>query len=277
MQKGCLRFVALGNLSIRPMQSLANQWRRNSGALLIVGCMSAPVGCSSQYEPEGQFWTDVGPSSSGVSSAAAEAGAGGTDPAELEDDPTQLEDAPTEAAVAPSEGASTSIVGRSPVTEPTTVNATSTAVVAASPTCSLGVSVTTTQPGGKYRPRNVGAIWIADSTGRFVKSLDVWGNRRLSHVTAWTAATKAAGVSGNKVDAVTSATLSAHRAHNVTWNCKDYAGKVAPDDTYRVYFEVTDSNNTGPNHFETFTKGPSATTVQGNATNFNGIVLTFQP
>src|SRR6187455_1218769 len=129
MQKGCLRFVALGNLSIRPMQSLANQWRRNSRALLIVGCMSAPVGCSSQYEPEGQFWTDVGPSSSGVSSTAAEAGAGGTDPAELEDDPT-------EAAVAPSEGASTSIVGRSPVSEPTTVNATTTAVVAASPTCS---------------------------------------------------------------------------------------------------------------------------------------------
>ena len=44
----------------------------------------------------------------------------------------------------------------------------------------------------------------------------------------------------------------------MTWNCKDYAGKVAPDDTYRVYFEVTDSNNTGPNHFEAFTKGPSA-------------------
>jgi hypothetical protein len=240
--------------------------------------MSAPVGCSSEYEPEGQFWTDVGASSSAASSTAAEAGAAGTDPAGLEDDPSELEDAPTAGEVAPSEGASTSIVNRSPVGEPTTGSAsTSTAVVAASPTCSLGVSVTTTQPGGKYRPRNVGAIWVADSTGRFVKSLDVWGNRRLSHVTAWTAATKAAGVSGNKVDAVTSATLSAHRAHNVTWNCKDYAGKVMPDGTYRVYFEITDSNNTGPNHFETFTKGPSAATVQGNATNFNGIVLTFQP
>lgn len=268
------------------MRSLANQWRRNSGVLLIVGWVSTPIGCSSQYEPEGQFWTDLGPSSSGVSSTAAEAGAGGNDPTGLEEDPTELEDDPTAGEVGPragevgpSEGASTPIVNRTaPTGEPPTADtSTSVAVVAASPTCSLDVSVTTTQPGGKYKPRNVGAIWIADSTGRFVKSLEVWGNRRLSHVTAWTAATKAAGVAGNKVDAVTSATLSAHRTHNVTWNCKDYAGKVAPDDTYRVYFELTDSNNSGPNHFEAFTKGPSATTVQGNATNFNGILLTFQP
>jgi hypothetical protein len=144
-------------------------------------------------------------------------------------------------------------------------------------TCSLSVSVTTTAPGGKYQPRNVGAIWIADDAGVFIKSLDVWGNRRLSHVTAWTAATKAAGVPGNKVDAVSSATLTAHRAHNVSWNCEDYNGQVVPDGTYRVYFEVTDSNNSGPNHFETFTKGPTPATAQANATNFNGIVLTFTP
>jgi hypothetical protein len=148
---------------------------------------------------------------------------------------------------------------------------------AVSQTCSLSVSVTTTAPGGKYKPRNVGAVWVADASGKFVKSLDVWGNKRLSHVTAWTAATKAAGLSGNKVDAVTSATLSTHRAHNVTWNCRDARDQGLPDGTYRVYFEVTDSNNSGPNHFETFTKGPMATTVQGSATNFNAIVLKFNP
>jgi len=270
------------------MQSLANQWHRNSGVLLIVGSLCAPIGCSSQYEPEGQFWTDLGPSNSGASSTTAESEPADTEPTALEDDPPGSEETATssqetatsgEAIPSPAEGrASTSTVNRSPTSEPSTANASSsTAVVPASQTCSLSVSVTTTAPGGKYRPRNVGAIWIADSTGRFVKSLDVWGNRRLSHVTAWTAATKAAGVSGNKVDAVTSATLSTHRTHDVTWNCTDYAGKVALDGTYRVYFEVTDSNSTGPNYFETFTKGPSAATVQGNETNFNGIVLTFQP
>jgi hypothetical protein len=275
MQKDCLRFVSLGNLDHTRMQSVANQWRRNSRVLLIVGYMSASVGCSSQYEPEGQFWPDLGPSSSGGSSTAAEAEAAGSDPTGLEDETTNGEAAPS--PTEESAGASLPI-SRSPMGAPPPTNTSSSnAVVGASPTCSLSVSVTTTQPGGKYRPRNVGAIWIADSTGAFVKSLDVWGNRRLSHVTAWTAATKAAGVSGNKVDAVSSATLSAHRTHNVTWNCKDYTGTVAPDDTYRVYFEVTDSNSAGPNHFETFTKGPSAATVQGNATNFNGIVLTFQP
>ena len=143
--------------------------------------------------------------------------------------------------------------------------------------CSLSVSVTTTAPGGRYQPRNVGAIWISDDAGVFIKSLDVWGNRRLSHVTAWNAATRAAGVAGNKVDAVSSATLTAHRTHNVTWNCEDYNSQVVPDGTYRVYFEVTDSNNSGPNHFETFTKGPTAGTAQASATNFNGIVLTFTP
>jgi hypothetical protein len=153
----------------------------------------------------------------------------------------------------------------------------SSATDSGSPTCSLSVSVTTTAPGGNYKPRNVGAIWIADSSGGFIKSLDVWGNRRLSHVTAWNAATRAAGVAGNKVDAVTSATLTAHRAHNVTWNCTDYSEQVVPDDSYRVYFEITDSNGSGPNHFETFTKGPTAATVQGSATNFTGIVLSFTP
>jgi hypothetical protein len=79
------------------------------------------------------------------------------------------------------------------------------------------------------------------------------------------------------VDAVSSATLTAHRTHNVTWNCEDYSGQLVPDGAYRVYFEVTDSNNSGPNHFETFTKGATAAMAQASATNFNGIVLTFTP
>jgi hypothetical protein len=146
-----------------------------------------------------------------------------------------------------------------------------------SATCSLSVSVTTTAPGGQYAPRNVGAIWVANSSGAFVKSLEVWGNQRLSHVTAWNAATKAAGVAANKVDAITSATLSAHRAHNVTWNCQNYNRQPVADGTYRVYFEVTDSNQSGPSHFESFAKGSTPVTVQGSSTNFNNISLVFKP
>lgn len=184
----------------------------------------------------------------------------------------------TSSAPATAGSAGNSAGGGSSTGEPSATDGVNSATNGAvSQTCSLSVSVTTTAPGGKYKPRNVGAVWIADASGKFVKSLDVWGNKRLSHVTAWNAATKAAGLAGNKVDAVTSATLSTHRAHNLTWNCRDARDQGMPDATYRVYFEVTDSNNSGPNHFETFTKGPMATTVQASATNFNAIVLKFNP
>jgi hypothetical protein len=265
------------------MCSLPIQRLRLSGALLLVSCTSATFGCSSGYEPDGQFWTNSGPVSFGVgSTAAAGDDAGANDPTGGANGATadSTDEGPSN-SIRLDEGSSnsnnsagggSSMGGGSAV-----AGGTSAPSGAGSQTCSLSVSVTTTAPGGKYRPRNVGAIWIADSSGRFVKSLDVWGNRRLSHVTAWTAATRAAGAAGNKVDAVSSATLTAHRAHNVNWNCQDYRGQVVPDGTYRVYFEVTDRSSSGPNHFETFTKGPMAATVQGSATNFNGIALTFKP
>jgi hypothetical protein len=246
---------------------------------VLVSCPSALLGCSSQYEPEGQFWPSSGPVSFAVGSTSSEEDAGAGEPAASVDGVT--EGPVSGILLGPSSGGRNDSAGAA---RPVGTSASgaggasaSGAGAAGSPTCSLGVSVTTIAPGGKYRPRNVGAIWIADSAGRFVKSLDVWGNRRLSHVTVWNAATRAAGVTGNKVDAVTSATLTAHRAHNVTWNCRDYRGQVVPDDTYRVYFEVTDASSSGPNHFETFTKGPVGGTVQGSAANFSGIVLTFTP
>lgn len=284
------------------------RWRPISGTLLLFG---AAVGCASPYEPEGQFWTSsepaglgVGPTTSaggaaadGSSGSAAGATVGvpldegtgsdtssdeGTSIAPPLDNGASSDVAPTAqggTAATSSIGATQGSAGAggSP-SQPAPTDAVSSAGTAVdSATCSLSVSVTTTAPGGRYRPRNVGAIWVADASGGFVKSLDVWGNRRLSHVTAWTAATKAANLAGNKVDAVTAATLSAHRTHQVTWNCRDTRDQIMPDGTYRVYLEVTDSNGSGPNHFETFTKGPMAATVEGNATNFNDITLTFVP
>jgi hypothetical protein len=144
-------------------------------------------------------------------------------------------------------------------------------------TCALDVTVTTAPHGGRYTPRNVGAIWIANAAGSYVKSLDVWGNRRLSHVEAWIAATGAAGVPQDRVDAVTGATSATHRTHLVSWDCTDHQGQLVPDGTYRVYFEVTEANAAGPNHFETFEKGSTAVALQANATNFQGIELAFQP
>lgn len=148
---------------------------------------------------------------------------------------------------------------------------------AESPTCALEVVATTVEIGGRYEPRNAGAIWVADDSGKFVKSLEVWGNRRLRHVEAWNDATAAAGVARNDVDAITSATLRTHGQHSVSWNCRDFDDQPLPDGDYRVYFEQTESNRAGPIHFESFSKGPEAVSLKGNSRGFADIALDFTP
>jgi hypothetical protein len=260
--------------------------------VLLIGS-GGLLGCSSRYQPEGQFWPNL--DSVSVGGAVATAGTG--DPTAGAQGSVAGSSNGGESAIDPGSGGSDNSFGGSDSTSGggnSTSAGSSTGgragmgggssggggsggAVTGSATCSLSVSVTTTAPGGNYKPRNVGAIWVADSSGAFVKSLEVWGSQRLSHVTAWNAATRAAGAAGNKVDAVTSATLSAHRTHSVTWNCLNYNRQAVPDGMYRVYFEVTDSNSSGPNHFESFAKGPMPVMAQSSSTNFNNISLMFKP
>jgi len=283
--------------------------------LSVVG-MSLSVGCASNYQPEGQFWpVQSSGGSSGAIGTVGQSGAAVPTAGTLSDlaGSSSGGGGPAGASfggVAQSSGGSNPSGGTFPSAgsggnpaggrsgmggggaggRPGTGGGGSAGGSSAggpgsggssgagvSTTCSLSVAVTTTAAGGQYAPRNVGAIWVANSTGTFVKSLEVWGNQRLSHVTAWNAATKAAGVAANKVDAITSATLSAHRTHNVTWNCQNYNRQPVADGTYRVYFELTDSNQSGPNHFETFAKGAAPVTVQGSSNSFNNISLVFKP
>ena len=144
--------------------------------------------------------------------------------------------------------------------------------------CSLSVAVTTVTDNGRYSPRNIGAIWITKSSGAFVKTLEVWAGQRMSHLTMWGSVTASAGMSRNTVDAVTGATLSSHETHNVSWNCTDTAGTVVPDGPYRVYFEMTDRNASGPNSFVAFTKAPMSQKVTPpDATYFKQISLVFSP
>jgi hypothetical protein len=144
--------------------------------------------------------------------------------------------------------------------------------------CSLSVTVTTVTDNGNYSPRNIGAIWIANGSGAFVKTLAAWAGQRISHLTMWGSVTAAAGMSRNTVDAVTGATLSSHRTHNVSWNCTDTNESVVPDGPYRVYFEMTDRNASGPNSFVAFTKAPmSQTLMPPDATYFKQISVVFSP
>jgi hypothetical protein len=144
--------------------------------------------------------------------------------------------------------------------------------------CSLSVSVLTVTDNGSYSPRNVGAIWITKSDDTFVKTLAVWARTRISRLTLWNSSTSSANLDGNTVDAITGATLSSHQTHNVTWNCTDTNRKPVPDGAYRVYFEMTDKNSSGPHYSVDFMKGPAPfMTSPPDQSNFKNIKLVFTP
>ena len=148
----------------------------------------------------------------------------------------------------------------------------------ASANCSLTVKVTTASAGGRYAPRNIGAIWLADKSGNFIRSLEVWAQQRAGNLTLWNSATSKAGAAGSRVDIVSQATLNSHTTHTSTWNCQDFKKLPVPDGTYRVYFEMTDDNKAGPNRFEEFSKAAASATLKPtDSTNFKSIELSFKP
>jgi hypothetical protein len=94
-----------------------------------------------------------------------------------------------------------------------------------------------------YSPKNVGAVWITNGPGTFVKTLQVWAARRISKLGEWSDLTSAAGVSRNTTDAVTSATARTHVVHSTSWNCTDYARKPLRQGAYSVCMEVNEAND----------------------------------
>ncbi len=140
----------------------------------------------------------------------------------------------------------------------------------------LTFNVLTHTQNGQFAPRNVGAIWIENSSGGFVKTLAIWARQRLNHLNKFNAEAGA-----NNVDAVTSATLPDHVTHMVTWNLKDLNGSVVPDGDYKVVVECTDRNSPA-GAFDTisFTKGPTRpmpqTIAVPDATYFTGMSITLQ-
>lgn len=105
----------------------------------------------------------------------------------------------------------------------------------------VSFKIRTTSPGGNFSPRNIGAIWVEDASGNFVKTLQVWADRRIQYLYAWNNKSNS-----NKVDALTSATLSSHQTHNVTWNVKNHLGNDVPDGQYVLKVEMTDQHAQGP-------------------------------
>ena len=105
---------------------------------------------------------------------------------------------------------------------------------------SKNFSVTTTSYNGQYAPRHVLAIWIEDSSGKFVKTLLVNAAARKSYLTSWIS-----NSSGNVTDATTGATLNSHSTHTATWNGTNKSGTAVATGTYKLCVEYTEDNGTG--------------------------------
>lgn len=116
---------------------------------------------------------------------------------------------------------------------------------------SLRFSVRTTPVGGRFAPRNAGAIWVETADGQWVRTLERWGKRRAKWLEAFNMAS-----GGDLTDAITRATLPQHEVHEVSWNLTDLAGCEVPDGTYQVRIEVTDWSGSGEDAAFAFEKGP---------------------
>ena len=138
----------------------------------------------------------------------------------------------------------------------------------------LTVTATTLTTNGTYAPKNVVAMWIQDSSGKFVKTMLILGSARKAHLTNWVTATPV----GNSIDAITGATQSSHGTRTCTWNATDALKKPVADGTYTVYMEMTESNTGTRVGTFTFDKGPNAVTLTPvNLPNFININITWTP
>ncbi len=105
----------------------------------------------------------------------------------------------------------------------------------------VNFQVTTSSPGGNFSPKNIGAIWVEDANGSFVKTLKLWADRRKQYLYTWNNQS-----GGNTVDGVTGATSSNHGTRTASWDFTDTAGDTVPVGMYTLRLEMTDQHSQGP-------------------------------
>jgi hypothetical protein len=109
--------------------------------------------------------------------------------------------------------------------------------------CTFSFRVSTVTANGTYAPRNVGAIWISDAGGKFVKTLQEWGDPRTGRIKNASAWETASG--GNTVDAVTGATRGGHGPLTATWDCTDLSKNPIANGSYIAHVTFAESDNFG--------------------------------
>lgn len=138
---------------------------------------------------------------------------------------------------------------------------------------------------GNNASKNVFAVWIEDSTGKFIKTrCRYWSTKTNDHLPSWK--TKS---SQNTVDAITGATLtsatnpSAFGSKTFTWNGTDVNGNIVADGTYKVLVESSWCNPEPANNQHkfissfTFEKSSTQTSTSPTDVNLNNISISWQP
>lgn len=112
----------------------------------------------------------------------------------------------------------------------------------------------TTVSEGRFEPKNIVAVWVADAQGKFVRTLVKMADKRSHWLKTWNAAS-----GGDVKDAVTGPTRRSHEAVTATWDGKDASGRPAPDGVYFIRAETTSANAAGPCTGDRvkFVKGPA--------------------
>lgn len=143
----------------------------------------------------------------------------------------------------------------------------------------LTVSFETTAPaGGKYANKNIHVVWIENADGKFVKTLNLWANKRAKHLALWAAA---AADRAKDIQARTGATLTAYGMYTSTWDGTDASGKLMPDGNYVIRLELT-NDNANKNKFHRAsipfckTSQPNVIGVPGEG-GYKQILLSWQP
>jgi len=150
---------------------------------------------------------------------------------------------------------------------------------------SVTFRVTTVSYGGSEAPKHVFALWITDSNGKYVKTINRQSKNYTSELTSWSSN------SGSKTtDGITGASLTTHNAAlNKTggvsripflWDCKDFNGAFVADGTYYINVEFSEKGASKYIKYA-FTKGatsnnlsfPNVTTSPGKY--FQNATLVF--
>jgi hypothetical protein len=148
------------------------------------------------------------------------------------------------------------------------------------PTGTIMMSATTVAQGtaGGFAPANALAVWVEDSQGNFVKTIDRQALGRQSNLVAWVTA-----AGPGDLDSVSGASRIDHATPiSFMWKMKDRNKQPIPDGTYTIRMEVAETNATSAAQNQqgtfTFIAGPAPQNQTGLASGgITNVSISFTP